>query len=79
MNILKNQHSKKIMVLGLMLFVCLFLVSSTFASEDVCKKALSRCATDAVIAGLFSGAQSFLLYYAGCFIGYSWCLKYYVA
>jgi hypothetical protein len=79
MNILKNQHSKKIMVLGLMLFVCLFFISSAFASGDVCKKALSRCTTDAVVAGLFSGPQSFMLYYAGCFIGYSWCLKYYAA
>jgi hypothetical protein len=68
---------KKIFVMGLMLLVCLFLVSSVFASEDVCKKALTRCTADAVVAGLFSGPQSFLLYYSGCFIGYSWCLKYY--
>jgi len=77
MNILKNQHFKRILILGLTVCVCLFFVSSTFASEDVCKKALSKCAIDAVIAGLFSGPQSFLLYYAGCFMGYSWCLKYY--
>lgn len=77
MNIFKNQHSKQIIILGLMLFVCIFFVSSTFASEDVCKKALSRCTVDAVIAGLFSGPQSFFLYYSGCFMGYSWCLKYY--
>ena len=68
---------KKIFVLGLMLVVCLFMLSSVYASEDVCKKALSRCTVDAVVAGLFSGPQSFLLYYSGCFIGYSWCLKYY--
>lgn len=68
---------KKIFVLGLMFVVCLFLASSVYASEDVCKKALARCAADAVVAGLFSGPQSFMLYYSGCFIGYSWCLKYY--
>ena len=68
---------KKYFVLGLMLAVCFFVISSAYASEDVCKKAMSRCTVDAAIAGLLSGPQSFLLYYAGCFIGYSWCLKYY--
>jgi hypothetical protein len=68
---------KKIFVLGLMLVVCLFLVSSVYAAGDVCKKALSRCTADAVVSGLYSGPQSFFLYYSGCFIGYTWCLKYY--
>ena len=67
----------KIVALGLIVCVCFFLVSSVYAREDVCKNALSRCTVDAVIAGLFSGPQSFLVYYSGCFIGYSWCLKYY--
>jgi len=69
----------KIIVFGLIVCVCFFLVSSTYASGDVCRKALSRCTVDAVVAGLFSGPQSFLLYYSGCFMGYSWCLKYYDA
>ena len=42
---------KKIFVLGLMLVLCFFLVSSVYASEDVCKNALSRCTADAVVAG----------------------------
>jgi uncharacterized BrkB/YihY/UPF0761 family membrane protein len=77
MNILNNRHSRRFIVLGLIFFVSIFFVSSTLASEDVCKKAMSRCTADAVKTGLLSGAQSFLLYYAGCFMGYSWCLKYY--
>jgi len=67
----------KIIIFGLIVCVCFFLVFSVNASADVCEKALSRCAVDAVIAGLFSGPQSFLLYASGCFMGYSWCLKYY--
>lgn len=73
----ERRSNMKIIALGLIVCVCFFFVSSVSASEEVCKKALSRCTTDAVIAGLFSGPQSFLLYYSGCFIGYSWCLKYY--
>ena len=67
----------KIIVIGLIVCVCFFLVSSGYASADVCKKALSKCSVDAVMTGLSSGLQSFLLYYSGCFMGYSWCLKYY--
>jgi len=68
---------RKKFVLGLIVCVCFFLVFSAYASGDVCKKAFSRCTIDAAIAGLFSGPQSFLLYFSGCFMGYSWCLKYY--
>ena len=78
MKILKNQHFRRIIILGLMFFVSIFFISSNYASADVCRKALSRCTVDAVVAGLFSGPQSFLLYFSGCFMGYSWCLKYYV-
>jgi hypothetical protein len=67
----------KVVVFGLIVCVCFFLVSSAYASEDVCKKAMSRCTADAVKAGLVSGTQSFLLYFAACFMGYTWCLKYY--
>jgi hypothetical protein len=68
---------KKMIVSGLIVCLCLFMVSSAYASEDVCQKAVTRCTTDAVKAGLVSGAQSFFLYIAGCFMGYTWCLKYY--
>ena len=67
----------KIVVFGLIVCLCLFMVSSVYASEDVCKKAVSRCVADAVKAGLVSGAQSFLIYLSGCLMGYTWCLKYY--
>jgi hypothetical protein len=38
---------------------------------------MSRCTTDAIKSGLVSGAQSFLVYFSGCLMGYTWCLKYY--
>ena len=78
MNILKNRQFKRIFGLGLVLFVGIFLVSSGFASEDVCKEAMNDCLLDAVVAGLFSGPQTFLVYYSACVIGYTFCLKYYV-
>ncbi len=78
MKILKNQHFRQIIILGLMFFVFIFFISSNYAPAAVCRKALSRCTVDAVVAGLFSGPQSFMLYVSGCFMGYSWCLKYYV-
>jgi hypothetical protein len=72
-----KKSQKKLVVVGLIF--CLIVLCSTpgFASKEVCEKALARCGVDAVVAGLFSGPQAFLSYYAGCFMGYSWCLKYY--
>jgi hypothetical protein len=67
----------KIIIFGLIVLMCFLSVSSAYGAEDVCKKAVSRCAADAVKAGFVSGGQSFLLYMAGCFMGYTWCLKYY--
>lgn len=77
MTVFKNRHFRRILILGVLCFVCFFFVSSTFASEDVCKKALTRCTADAVLTGIISGPQSFFLYYSACFMGYTWCLKYY--
>jgi len=78
MKIMKDRKWKRVLSAGLLLFMGLFLVSSGFASEDICKEAMSDCLTDAVVAGLFSGTQAFLVYYAACMIGYTFCLKYYV-
>jgi putative Mn2+ efflux pump MntP len=78
MKILKDRKWKRVFGVGLLLFMGLFLVSSGFASEDVCKEAMSDCLMDAVVAGLFSGTQTFLIYYSACMIGYTFCLKYYV-
>ena len=78
MKIMKNRRWKRIFGIGLVLFLGIFLVSSGFASGDICREALNDCLVDAVVAGLFGGPQTFLLYYSGCMIGYTFCLKYYV-
>ncbi len=75
---LKKHNSKRLVVVGLILSLVILFCSPGFASSETCDRALARCGVDAMIAGLFSGPQSFLAYSAGCFLGYSWCLRYYV-
>ena len=62
------------------LVLALFGVLSmpTYGSGDVCYDALEKCAVQAIMAGMFGGMNSFASYASGCFIGYDWCLKYYV-
>jgi len=69
---------KKLMVILLLLALVLGSGTTSLAMEDVCFKAFQRCEVDAVIAGIFSGIQSFVVYSGFCITGYSWCLKYYV-
>jgi len=78
MNFFKKQWAKRFVVAGLI--ICLMVGStSVFASDKgACDKALVKCGVDAVIAGILSGPQTFLLFYSGCLMGYSWCLKYYM-
>lgn len=74
------KHSaKKFVVVGLIFSLVIVCSMPGFASKEACENALIKCGVDAVVAGLFSGPQTFLAYYAGCFIGYSWCLRYYNA
>lgn len=79
MNIFKKRTAKSFIVAGLIF--CLILWStSVFASEnEACDKAFVKCGVDAVIGGILSGPQMFLLIYSGCLMGYTWCLKYYVS
>jgi hypothetical protein len=78
MKALKKRSVKSLVAACLV--VCLIFCSSfVFASEkEVCDKALIKCGVDALIAGVLSGAQTFLLLYSGCLMGYTWCLKYYM-
>jgi hypothetical protein len=74
---LKKHNPKRLVVVGLILSLVILFCPPGFASNEECDRALARCSVDAMIAGLFSGPQSFLAYSAGCFLGYTWCLKYY--
>jgi hypothetical protein len=79
MDVFRRQRVRGFVAAGLIF--CLFLFSaSLFASEkEECDRALTKCSVDAVIAGILSGPQTFLLFASGCLMGYTWCLKYYVA
>ncbi len=74
-----KHNSKKLVVAGLIFGLIVLWSSPVYASKEVCENALARCGFDALVAGLFSGPQTFLAYYSGCLMGYSWCLKYYSA
>ncbi len=74
---LKKRKSKSIVV-GVL--VLIFLISAFAPSLDagVCKRALSKCAVDAAIAGVTGGVIAGLAWGAGCLAGYDWCLRYYI-
>ena len=60
--------------------ICLLLFIPPIISSQqqrICEQALEKCGGDAFLTLIFGGPQSFLAYYAGCLLGYSWCLKYF--
>ena len=67
----------KAVCLTLALLMTFLALSPLHSDASVCEEALSKCAIDAFIVGLFSGLASGLVYGAGCGIGYQWCLMYY--
>lgn len=72
-----KKSARKLVIVSLIFSLIVLCSFPSFASKEVCDKALGKCGIDAAKAGLFSGPQAFLTYYAGCMMGYSWCLKYY--
>ena len=77
MKILRGNSHKKIMVVALALFILVYAAAPSLQANAGCVEALRKCSVDAVIALIFGGPQTFLLYYSGCLMGYTWCLKYY--
>ena len=77
MNKQKKFKANVFIVMGLVSL--LLLVSPIIPSQQkhVCEQALEKCGGDAILTLIFGGIQSFLFYYSGCLIGYSWCLKYF--
>ncbi|TET66397.1 MAG: hypothetical protein E3J56_14480 [Candidatus Aminicenantes bacterium] len=78
MKILRGNSHKKIMVVALVLFIFVYAAAPSLQANAGCVGALRKCSVDAVIALIFAGPHAFLLYYSGCLMGYTWCLKYYV-
>lgn len=77
MKILRGNSHKKIMVVALVLFILVYAAAPSLQANADCGEALKKCSVDAIIILIFGGPHSFLLYYSGCFLGYTWCLKYY--
>lgn len=77
MKILRGNSHKKIMVVALVLFILVYAAAPSLQANADCGEALKRCSVDSVIILIFGGPQAFFLYYSGCFLGYTWCLKYY--
>jgi len=78
MKVLRGNSHKKIMVVALVLFIFVYAAAPSLQANAGCVGALRKCSVDAVIALIFAGPHAFLLYYSGCLMGYTWCLKYYV-
>ena len=78
MKILRGNSHKKIMVVALVLFILVYAAAPSLQANADCGEALRKCSVDSVIILIFGGPHAFLLYYSGCFLGYTWCLKYYL-
>ena len=79
---MKKIHKKKgsRILIGALVFTLLMSVVSApslHASRAVCERALTRCAADALIAGLTGGPLAFALWGSGCLAGYDFCMRYY--
>lgn len=60
----------------LLLFLLVNALVFPLHANRICQEALSDCAMDAVVTLIFGGPYAFALYSSGCFMGYTWCLKY---
>lgn len=74
---LKKIKKNKILVAALALILLTLILTPLPLAAGECEKALVECAVDAVIVGLFGGAELWILYSYGCALGYDWCLRYY--
>lgn len=62
----------------LIVCVLLFAWAPSIHAENICRKAITKCLIDAVIALILAGPQTSAIFASGCLNGYVWCLTYYV-
>ena len=75
----KQNFCFKRFLIGVLVIALVGVVSvSAQGNNEICGQALEKCAVQAVMAGMFGGMNSFAAYASGCFMGYNWCLKYYI-
>jgi len=71
---------RKWVLTGVVLLLIFMVAIPQTLTAGVCEKALEKCMLNAVITGLFSLNPTIFAYYsASCLLGYSFCLKYYLA
>jgi len=75
---MRKINGKKIIVGALLLLALLQVTAPFMQAKNVCIDAVVKCGADALIAGAFGGLEVFGMYAAGCIVGYSWCIKYYI-
>ena len=73
-----KRRTVKLTASALIVLVLLCAWVPSAHADSICKKALSKCFVDAVIALILSGPQASAIYASGCLNGYIWCLTYYV-
>ncbi len=75
-----NTKGRTVKLTASVLIVCVLLCvwAPSIHAGNICRKALTKCLVDAVIALILAGPQSSAIFASGCLNGYVWCLTYYV-
>ena len=74
---LKKIKKNKILAATLILALMMVIVISSPLTADECENALVYCFIDAVLVGVFGGAEAWLYYSYACALGFDWCMRYY--
>ncbi len=78
MNIIAKRRVLKLTASTLIVCMLLCAWAPSAHAGNICKRALSKCFVDAVIALILAGPQTAAIFATGCLNGYIWCLTYYV-
>ncbi len=78
MKIIAKRRVLKLTASTLIVFMLLCAWAPSAHARNICRKAVSKCLIDAVIALILAGPHTAAVYASGCINGYIWCLTYYV-
>lgn len=75
-----NTKGRTVKLTASVLIVCVLLCAwaPSIHAGNICRKAVTKCLVDAVIALILAGPQTSAIFASGCLNGYVWCLTYYV-
>ena len=77
MKFLRLKNKSKLLVGTLIFLFLITMNSAVLEANEMCEEAFEKCIVDAVVTLFIGGAPAFAYYAVGCFVGYSWCLRYY--